>query len=608
MDQKKKFNFLLRKLIDNKKSRKKSLKKIISLRKSYEIKISRRIKMEEEAISLSQIAKVAYNHRSGKIKAPQSELQELSSTSTVFSSCIFSDGETLFFEAKPSLLTLDDADISSRFQKRARQLCQLCNFSSDQIHVDEKMVKAAMINDFSLACANTIFVSKLNENDYKALYRAFRKNVIRTTPLPPAEWFAPVSLDFTTNKIQESAWPHISLFYDLMYHFLTNRQFKCEFCKDETLKIVRKLPPLFNCPDAREREKLKNIFFLFYRNFPFHRNDFRSAIANYVYSSVECGFIGIADLLSIFIPIFTSLSVESAQQEFISAILPFHKVPYLHHFFPTLYVIATTVVASLPHLTPLLFDYLLSIWPQTSPQKTILFLTEIEGIISLSPKEIVAQIIMPITLVMRRSILDANLSVVERTFVLWECEKLRDLLIENAVSTFPILLPPTLKVANSHWSSDLQSLANSVLQLMQTTKPEYFSQCKKDIFFDVGKKKGMVWHEFVSYAKNMSPQEKDKARNDILQYFPECKVSKDLPALSLNMTSLSTTQVKPLKPKIIKSGQHKPKVPSVGSYKPKHGEPILPNVNKKNLGNLIGSGLTSIKKPCQVPRIHSRPR
>ena len=552
----------------------------------------------EETISLSQLAKQAYNHRHS-INVPQSELQELSTTSTVFTSCFFSPSTTLQFDVRPSLLQIEESKLSETFQKRAKQLCQMCNFSNENIQKEEKVQKSSMINDFTMACSNMVFVSKLTENDYRSLYKAFMKNVLRITPAPPPEWFAPVSLDFTSNKVLEVAWPHISIFYDLMYHFISNRKFKNDYCKNETLKIMIKLPPLFNCPDARERDKLKNLFFLFYRTFPFHVPACRKAIEEFVRESLEYGFIGINELLQMFIPILTTLSPDNVQRDFLQSVIPLHKVPYMHHFFLTFYTVVTSVVSSNPSIIPNVFDYLIKHWPKTAPQKAIFFLTEIEGMMSCAPYEYLQKQVVPLACLIKKCLNDENLMIVDRTLCLFENERIRSILTSYAKTVYPLIIPAIIDVSNRCFLPELKSIAFSITSMLRTYNREVYNQSSRDIFADMDKKRGLMWYSLMDYAKEMSPEEKDTIKTNLIKVFPQCKVSKELPVLTSSLTSHSSNsihQVK-IKNKLSQSTPIKPKVSAVSSYKARPGESIIASVLRKPQTH------TPIKRPSQVPQL-----
>ncbi|OHS97791.1 phosphoprotein phosphatase [Tritrichomonas foetus] len=404
------------------------------------------------------------------IKTPSSELSDSKPFLHSISSISLDVDKLLIFEVHPLLSEVPREEIKDHFVKKCQQCCQMCDFSKSDQSVPQK-AKEEILTDILRGASDIDLVSRMNEDEYLLFYRFFSKNVIRSTPQPPDLWSSPSSLDFLTDRVVELSWDHISLCYDIFLAFISNRRFNYSFCKKSVFKIIHGIIPLFTSPDAREREKLINVFHGMYRHLIKYRHKMLKEISNLFFISKDSSTpIGCAELLNSLIPIVQGYKVPLHKDNvtfFTKIILPLHSCPQFQYFSTNIIFILFAFISKDSSLIVLVFDYLLRHWPKTSPTKQILFLNEIEKLSEAVSQENVVMSATMISKMLSFCVTEMNFGVCEKALMLWESDPFMKLIAVQSRSTYPILVPAIFNAATTHWCEEVKTLALNSMRLLK---------------------------------------------------------------------------------------------------------------------------------------------
>lgn len=471
----------------------------------------------------------AYN----PIQTPRSELNETKALVHTVSSTLFDiQFLPLIFEPKPLLSEIQGEDFHPLFITKCQQIGQVLDFSNDS-NLEEKEAKGMMLDDLLHAVSDQEIVSRLQESEYKSLYKCFIKNNIRVTPRQPDLWFAPVCLDFKLDKVEETGWPHLSLMYDIMTAFLSNPKFHSHYCPDITKSLFKSIILMFQSPDQRERAKLTKLFHAFYKAFRGLRNDAQKYCSVYLRQFIYCGdpLLCCQELLFTFVPIFSGYKVPLNPNHikfFCEAVLPLHRSPNLILFHNSLVQAITALIMKNRKLTTLVFNEIFTHWPFTSPTKKILLLKEIELLAGFLDKEEEKKIIGPFTMLMVQCIADQNFAVVERCLLLWESDSIMRITRSNAPVIFPLILSQIYKTIITHWSPDVKTLALSTMGVLKGINQAVFDQVGLDIKKIENEKilnelkKGSTWNKLIDIY-GTSQEEKDNFKEELSKTFIGCE-------------------------------------------------------------------------------------
>ncbi|OHS92880.1 phosphoprotein phosphatase [Tritrichomonas foetus] len=468
------------------------------------------------------------------IQTPRSELNENIPLLHSVSSMIFDLNDLLLFDVEPQIMKSPPTEIPRIFADKCSQCCKVCDFTNDQIQLEEKNCKTEILTDILKAVSDQNIVCLLKEEEYIALYHSFRRNVIRAPPQPPKTWFSPVAIDFTLDRVEENGWPHLSLFYDIIITFLSNRKFNTNYGRNETQKMAKGIISLFQSPDNRERVKVMKVFHAIYRSFNKFRNYARSITTSYlselIYTTIPK--LGIHEILNAYIPIIAGFKVPIHQENldfFHGILIPLHSSPIVHMFHTPLVEAIISFVVKQSNLTIDVYNTLFIKWPVTSPTKQLLFLNEIEKLADLLPADTDSSTIIKICKIVIRCLNEENFTVAERALMLWESDAFMTMVGKHCNSTFTLLIPAIYKAASTHWCTDVRTLALNALKILKGQNfkvfEQYGSQFKRlesdKVIIELSH--GKIWYNIImQYEKNRKTRE-DKC-TEIQKYFIGCEM------------------------------------------------------------------------------------
>lgn len=280
-------------------------------------------------------------------------------------------------------------------------------------------------------------------------------------------------------SFSDPLWPHLHLVYECLLRFLLS--------PNADKKIMQKhlqgdfllhLIELFESEDMRERDYLKTILHRIYGRFMPLRQPIRKAIKNVCYRYIYDvkTFNGIAEFLDIFSSVIHgfALPIKPEHKAFLGNVLiPLHKSKELEMFHQHLAECVIQFIYKDYRMGPVVIGGLLKYWPVMNPPKETLFLDEMQDAIGEMMNanefemELFHPLISPVFSRVAKCIESLNYTVGERALTMWNSDFIRWLCSELRDVIFPIIAPALLRNTTSHWSENVRSLSEDVIDVLK---------------------------------------------------------------------------------------------------------------------------------------------
>lgn len=193
---------------------------------------------------------------------------------------------------------------------------------------------------------------------------------------------------------------------------------------------------------------------------------------------------GIAEMLEILASIINGFAVpikEDHRQMLVKALLPLHKCRSLAAYHPQLSYCMALFVAKEHQLTQDVVPALLRVWPYGNASKQMLFLNELEDLLSYVHETDFPAFREQLALRLAKCISGLHFQVSERTLMLWNSESFVRLMLESPeqrAAVLPYLFPALYTNASSHWHETIRTLSLQVLDAYHTVDPALYDRCK----------------------------------------------------------------------------------------------------------------------------------
>ena len=223
---------------------------------------------------------------------------------------------------------------------------------------------------------------------YPEMVHMFATNLFRT--IPPQTNASGDTFDPEEDEpVLELAWPHLQLVYELFLRFVESTELNTSIAKkyiDQS--FVLQLLDLFDSEDPRERDFLKTTLHRIYGKFlnlrAFIRRSINNVFFQFIYETERHN--GIAELLEILGSIINGFALPLKEEHkvfLVRVLLPLHKVRGLALYHPQLAYCVVQFIEKDNMLTEEVMLGLLRFWPKTNSQKEVMFLNEVEEVLSL---------------------------------------------------------------------------------------------------------------------------------------------------------------------------------------------------------------------------------
>ncbi|KAL3077239.1 hypothetical protein niasHS_013228 [Heterodera schachtii] len=369
------------------------------------------------------------------------------------------------------------------FVQKLRQCQKMLDFGDPMKQKQEKEVKADALkelNEFVAIGRNSALLA--NEEIGTELFKTMECNLFRV--LPPSayspQWSESNSEDLlgsspSSSLFLEPAWPHLQLVYRLLRQLIDRLSaeqldpFISDYFCLNALELLRSA-------DSREREKARQIVHGIYTKLTERRTGIRKQMANILLSHTfeSMPFNGLEELLQILGDIINGFNVplkEEHRQFLFRVLLPLHKSPALPMFFSKLAYCVMLFVEKDVSLAKPVIKSLLRNWPSKSGIREILFITELDEILSQVGEDQFRVIMKPLVGRLVRCTTSQNARLAERALLLWKSPKMLTFLKDHSQLAFPEAIRAIDK-AQRHWSSGVIAMSAKTMDALRMALTE----------------------------------------------------------------------------------------------------------------------------------------
>lgn len=300
---------------------------------------------------------------------------------------------------------------------------------------------------------------------YAHMVNMFKVNLFRAIP-PPVNPVGDIYDPDEDEPVNELAWPHMQLLYEVFLRFIESPDFNHQIAKQYIdQNFILRLLELFDSEDIRERDCLKTTLHRIYGKFLSLRSFIRRSINNiflqFAYETER--FNGIAELLEILGSIINGFALPLKEEHkifLVRVLIPLHKVRCLSLYHPQLAYCIVQFLEKEPLLTEEVVMGLLRYWPKINSTKEIMFLNEMEDIFEvIEPLEFI-KVEVPLFVQLAKCISSSHFQVSEKVLSYWNNEYFLNLCIENAEVILPIIFPPLYELTSQLELDSPNSLMN----------------------------------------------------------------------------------------------------------------------------------------------------
>lgn len=380
------------------------------------------------------------------------------------------------------------------------------DFNDPSFDIQGKEIKRITLQELT----EFIVTNRINYTNemYTHMVTMFKNNLFRPIP-PPVNPIGDVYDPDEDEPVNELAWPHMQLVYELFLRFVESPDFNHQIAKQYIdQEFILKLLELFDSEDIRERDCLKTTLHRIYGKFLSLRSYIRRSINNiflqFVYETER--FNGIAELLEILGSIINGFALPLKEEHkvfLVRVLMPLHKVRCLSLYHPQLAYCIVQFLEKEPLLTEEVVMGLLRYWPKINSTKEIMFLNEIEDIFEvIEPLEFI-KIEVPLFIQLSKCISSPHFQVAEKVLSYWNNEYFLNLCIENAEVILPIIFPALYELTSQleldgnnsednindpymlveqainsgSWNRAIHAMAFKALKIFLETNPILYENC-----------------------------------------------------------------------------------------------------------------------------------
>ncbi|AFZ80535.1 protein phosphatase 2A, regulatory subunit, putative [Theileria equi strain WA] len=281
----------------------------------------------------------------------------------------------------------------------------------------------------------------------------------------------------------EKSWPHLQIVYDIFLRVIVSTDITSKMAKnviDRT--FVLRLLSTLNSEDQRERDYLKTILHRIYGKIVPLRNFIRKAIDNvfthFVYDA-EVHY-GITELLEILGSIINGFAIPLKEEHKIylrKALAPLHKPKSIRIYHAALTYCMIQYINKDRTLSATILKCVLNYWPTSSTQKEILFLNELEEVLSLTELTEFNMVVQPLVKRLALCLSSTHFQVAERTLYLWNNDRLVRLFNMNKEITYAHIVPILHSNASNHWNSVVRTSMFNVSKILLEYDQALYNKC-----------------------------------------------------------------------------------------------------------------------------------
>ncbi|EDO05661.1 Serine/threonine protein phosphatase 2A 57 kDa regulatory subunit B' theta isoform domain protein [Babesia bovis T2Bo] len=322
----------------------------------------------------------------------------------------------------------------------------------------------------------------LNEAVLRDVIDMVSANVFRS--LPPRSRKCPFSNDIDDDEpTLEKSWPHLQIVYDVFLRVVVSNEVTSKMAKNMIDKpFVTKLLGMLNSEDQRERDYLKTILHRIYGKIMSLRNFIRKSIDNvfitFIYETDNP--YGITELLEILGSIINGFAIPLKEEHKVyleKSLAPLHKPSSVRSYHAALSYCMIQYINKDRSLACPIIKAILKFWPTTSAQNEILFLNELEEVLSLTEATELTDIVRQVAIRLSQCTASTHFQVAERALYIWNNDRVCRLLNMHKDVVYPYMVPAIKENIDNHWNDVVRNLTYNVSKLLSDNDMDLYSSC-----------------------------------------------------------------------------------------------------------------------------------
>jgi serine/threonine-protein phosphatase 2A regulatory subunit B' len=314
-----------------------------------------------------------------------------------------------------------------------------------------------------------------------------RANLFRALPPIPPLAKSPLLGDDIKDSYTDAAWLHVQYVYQIFQLRLESPQMQpSQHLKRFDHSFLVSFFGLFNSMDFRERDSMKQALHALYLKFnqlrPMLRQIMQEIFLTFIYETKY--YNGINELLDFYESIVSGFTVPIKPENIrflFDILIPLHASDVLHVYYENLTACVGDFLEKDPNLVPAVLTKLIRYWPVSSTIKARLFMAEIGQLIDIMSEEQFKQVAVDLMVFLCNAIESVNFALAEAAICLWKSDAFVGLVVQNAATAYPILVPALYRSGVGHWNPAIKNVAVSVLRICLQTSPEIYDQVIKGL-------------------------------------------------------------------------------------------------------------------------------
>eukprot|EP00375_Theileria_parva_P002930 XP_765611.1 hypothetical protein [Theileria parva strain Muguga] len=331
--------------------------------------------------------------------------------------------------------------------------------------------------------------NSINERILQDVIDLLSANVFRSLPQNPKKRNI---YDYEDDEpTLEKSWPHLQIVYDIFLRVIVSNDVTSKMARNAIDKtFVLKLLATLNSEDQRERDYLKTILHRIYGKIVPLRNFIRKAIENvfihFVYDTeVHYGITELLEILGSIINGFAIPLKEEHKHYLRKALAPLHKPNSLRTYHAALTYCMIQYINKDRTLSATILTCILNYWPSTNTQKEILFLNELEEVLSLTELPEFNLVLNQLLKRLKLCLSCTHFQIAERTLYMWNNERIMRLFNMSKATVYPALVPILNENSNTHWNSVVRTLSFNICKLLNETDSQLYQKSMESNPLDI---------------------------------------------------------------------------------------------------------------------------
>lgn len=294
-----------------------------------------------------------------------------------------------------------------------------------------------------------------------------------------------VILDFVDPEEEEplldQAWPHLELVYEILIRILSLKDSDSTLIgKSIDATFLKKLLELLDTEDPRERSCLKSVVSKVWNRIATQRSFLRKSMQNVLLRAIYEDYIpnGIGEILEVLASrVINNFAVPMKQEHkdlLLKILLPLHKVKYLFRFNLQLSDCVRAFLNKDPKLHSTVLTAFLRYWPCSMSSKQILFIVELEDILSSISSSEFKLVQAKVAQQLAACVSCPNSDVAEKALALFKNERVVKLVSLHCREQFRTLISALYNNTTQHWHNNVHTKTLDALRAFLEADAELF--------------------------------------------------------------------------------------------------------------------------------------